>query len=124
MRKKVRRLRRVGRERRERRGEREVRQALGSIDKRLRRLGYTEAAADHVSRLHLPSEILDFLMQLGYTTIGSLQVAVLTRTGFFRVGQRSRFQERVLEEVLEALIEFHVTSLRFLREAWRRLAKD
>ena len=110
-----------------RREKKELQLDLETTVRLLRRLGYQEVSADHVSRLRLSEDALRFLLANGYTNISSLQLAAMTRVGLFRVrrgGRATKREDRVATEVMEALVEYAQINLRLLREARRRLARD
>ena len=123
------RIRRIQQARRKREKE-EARQEgrrLETIIQLLRRLGYKESIADHVSRLRVSERTLRFLLDNSYMNIADLQLSVLTRVGLFQVRRRGKATiqiDKVAREVLEALIEYNKISLRLLEDSREKLARN
>jgi len=123
------RIRRIQQARRKREKE-EARQEgrrLETIIQLLRRLGYKESIADHVSRLRVSERTLRFLLDNSYMNIADLQLSVLTRVGLFQVRRRGKATiqiDKVAREVLEALIEYNKNNLCLLEDSQKKWAKD
>ena len=123
------RIRRIQQARRERKKEEERQESrrLETIIQLLRRLGYKESSANHVSRLHVSEKTLRYLLGNSYTNIADLQLSVLTRVGLFRVRRRGKATiqvDKVAREVLEALIEYNKNNLCLLEDSQNKWAKD